>query len=149
MTGAGAWAGADVDEGAIDLVVKAFRTKGTKAGLRVAKSHGTSIFRGAQVYLDYRASTEEALAAEVAARQARVVKGQDRDVASLAFLEKRLVTVRNAVAAGRTPPQAVVDRPEIPRREVPRWLSFVAIGLSVIAFVRSSGHKQPQHTERS
>lgn len=135
----GAWGSPDVPDrlkADVALVVEAFRTKGTRAGLLAA--HNRGLLDGARCYVAARADTEEELAAKIATLRARLAReaslpGRIRE----AFLEARLDEVREAVGKGQTPPQAVIDRPEVPRRQVPRWLSYFAVGMSALALIRS------------
>lgn len=135
----GAWAGPDVERRLlddVDAVIAVFRTQGSKAGLVEAYQRG--IADGARLYVVTRAATEEDLAVRVAALRADMARRPTaRAAVALRFLEARLAEVREAQQKGHTPPQAVVDLPEVPRRQVPRWVPFVALGLSVFALLRS------------
>lgn len=131
----GAW-GATEEVPGVTETVKAFQVGGARAGLRTARR--LRVVSGAELYLAVRAETEEQLAARLAGLRANLVKKPNPiDAQRAAFLEARLEEVRHAIKQGATPPQAVVDKPELPRREVPRWIPFLAIGLSVTAFLRS------------
>lgn len=131
----GAWAGDPPIPGVSDTV-KAFQDGGARAGLRTARRY--NLIPGAELYLAVRAETEEQLSARLAALNAGLAtKPNHIDAQRAAFVEARLEEVRKAVKQGVTPPQAVVDRPELPRREVPRWIPFLAISLSVVALLRS------------
>lgn len=134
----GAWAGPDVEQGLmadVDAVVDVFRKRGAKAGLVEANNRG--VLDGARLYMQVRAATEEDLAARLAAlRAVQVRQPTPRNAVAIRFLDARLSEVREAQKQGHTPPQAVADLPEIPRKQVPRWIPFVALGLSVIALLR-------------
>lgn len=135
----GAWGSPDVPDrlkADVARVVDAFHRHGAKAGLREA--HRRGVLDGARIYLANRAATEEELSVHLARVRARLAtKPVLADRIIEAFLQARLEEVRRAVGSGQTPPQAVVDRPEIPRREVPRWVIFSGLALSVVAFLRS------------
>jgi hypothetical protein len=134
----GAWAGPDVERGLmadVDAVVDVFRHKGAKAGL--FEAHERGILDGARIYMQMRAATEEDLAVRVAALRAEQVRRPTpRNAVAIRFLEARLAEVRDAQKQGHTPAQAVADLPDVPRKQVPRWIPFVALGLSVIALLR-------------
>ena len=120
----------------VGSVVDVFRTKGASAGLLAAKQRG--ILEAARLYLLVRADTEEELAARLAKlRAALAVRPILGDKLREAFLVARLEEVRRAVAANHTPPQAIADKPEIPRRQIPRWVPVAALVLSAIALLRS------------
>lgn len=134
----GAWAGPDVERGLmadVDAVVDVFRKRGAKAGL--VEAHERGVLDGARLYMQVRAATEEDLAARLARLRAEQVKRPTpRNAVAIRFLDARLAEVREAQKQGHTPPQAVADLPEVPRRQVPRWIPFVALGLSVFALLR-------------
>lgn len=120
----------------VRAVVHAFREHGTDAGLREARARGTS--EGAKCYLASRADTEEMLAAKVAKKRAECVKHPTPvNRQCLAFLTVRLDEVRAAKKNGASAPQAVADKPEIPRTEVHRWVPYAALIVGVIALARS------------
>lgn len=134
--------GADAQTGmesAVVAVVHAFHEHGTAAGMREARKWGLQ--SGAALWVSVRADTEEQLAARLASIQAELARQpKNRELMiRRAFVEARLTEVREAVKAGATPKQAVRDRPEIPRREVRRWVPYVALGVGVIALLRSGG----------
>lgn len=131
----GAWGADDAVPGVADVVL-AFQRGGARAGLRAARAR--HLVSGAEMYMAVRAETEEQLSARLASLRAGLAtKPNSIDAQRAAFVEARLQEVQKAVKDGVTPPQAVVDKPELPRREVPRWIPFAAIGLSVIALLRS------------
>lgn len=131
----GAWGSAEATSG-VEEVVAAFRQGGARAGLRAARAR--RLVSGAEMYMAVRAETEEQLSARLATLRAGLAQRFNPiDAQRAAFVAARLQEVQTAVKAGVTPPQAVVDKPELPRKEVPRWLSFAAIGLSVVALLRS------------
>lgn len=136
----GAWGAPEAaDRLAADVakVIAAFQTTGTRAGL--AEAHACGLLDGARLYVAARRDTEEELAARLAALRAVQAVGGNTLTGriKIAFLEPRLEEVRKAVARGHTPPQAVIDKPEVPRRAVPRWVSFAALAMSAIALLRS------------
>lgn len=136
----GAWGApetADRLNADVAKVIAAFQTTGTRAGL--AEAHACGLLDGARLYVAARGNTEEELAVRIAAlRAAQAVGGATlAGRVKAAFLEARIDEVRKAGAKGHTPPQAVIDRPEVPRRMVPRWVSFTALALSVFVFFRS------------
>ncbi len=117
-------------------VTTAFAERGTAAGLRAARRRGLII--AAKLYHSIRSETEEELSARLARIRARLAtKPLLDDKFREAFVEARLDVVRDAVAKGATPPQAVADRPEVTRRQMPRWLSYATFALSVIALLRT------------
>jgi hypothetical protein len=135
----GAWGSPDVPDhlkADVKLVVEAFHEKGTRAGLLAA--HNRGLLDGARAYVAARADTEEELAVRLAVLRAKLAResslaGRIRE----AFLEARLDEVREATARGHTPPQAVIDKPDIPRRHIPRWLVITSIAMSALALLRS------------
>lgn len=146
VTQAGPWAGpetpsvvdAHTDKLAADVkaVTRVFHERGTRAGIMEARSRGVA--PGARLYLDVRAETEERLAVRVAKLRVEVMRapsGLNRQL--LAFAEARLAEVRGAVKNGSTPPQAVADKPDLPRTEVPRWVPITALALSALALAGS------------
>ena len=134
--------GAD-DETRLDSIVTAiahdFHEHGHRAGMREAARYG--LVDGARLYVAIRAESEEQLSARLAGIKAKLVAHPADRVLQIsrAFVQVRLAQVRAAGKEGRTPPQSVADRPEIPRREVPRWVPFAALVLSGIALARSLG----------
>lgn len=120
----------------VSAVIKAFRERGSAAGLEVARRRGLE--GAARVYLEARAETEEELAVRLAAIRARLAKNPTMmDRLREAFVKARLTEVR--AAGGHTPPQAIADKPEVPRRMVPRWVPYAALAVGVIALGRSFG----------
>lgn len=139
-TQAGPWAGPaapvqDALEQHVKAVTRAFREKGMRAGMAEARARGVE--PGAKLYVATRADTEERLAVRVARLRAETLRRGASPVSRqlLAFAEARLAEVRAAVKNGATPPQAVADKPDVPRTEVPRWLSYGAFALSAIALL--------------
>lgn len=117
-------------------IQEAFRSRGTQTGLRLAKQRG--LLPAARFYVDIRALTEEQLAAKQAELRARFAKAPTLPLKLReAFATARLAEVRAAQKKGETPPQAVVDKPEIPRKQIPRWVTWLGLTLSVISFARS------------
>lgn len=117
-------------------VVATFKTRGTLAGLELAKAKGVLV--GAQEWLAIRTLHEEDLAARWARVRARIAtKPLLDDKIREAFMAARLAELREAARKAETPGQAVIDKPEIPRRSIPRWVTFLAFGLSAVAFLRS------------
>jgi len=123
----------------VAVVIHDFHEHGTAAGMREAEKYGLGA--GAKLYCDIRAESEERLSARLASIRADLahVPGNMQAMVARAFVEARLTEVRAAVKDGRTPPQAVVDRPEIPRSEVPHWVPKVALAVGLIALLRSLG----------
>lgn len=120
----------------VSNVIIAFKRQGETAGLAAARVRG--LMEPARLYLAARADTEEELAARLARIRARLARAPSMtDRLAEAFLAARLDEVR--AAGSHTPPQAVADRPEVPRRMVPRWIPYAALGVGVIALVRSFG----------
>lgn len=118
----------------VAAVVTAFKDRGAKAGLEVARRRGLEI--AARVYLEARSDTEEELAARLARIRARLARRPNiEDQLKEAFVSVRLTEVR--AAGAHTPPQAVADKPEIPRRTVPRWVPYAALSVGVVALLRS------------
>lgn len=129
----------------VAAVVKAFSESGTRAGLVEAKRRG--ILEAARLYVKVRGDTEEELSARLAQVRADLIKHPTL-AAKLqeAFIAARLAEVQAATSKGHTPPQAVADKPEVPRRQVPRWVSYGALALSAIALVNSLvvSHRKPR-----
>jgi hypothetical protein len=132
-------------QGDVAAVMKAFAEQGTRAGLLEAKRRG--ILEAARLYVKVRGETEEELSARLATTRADLIKHPTL-TAKLqeAFLAARLEEVQAATSKGHTPPQAVADKPEVPRRQVPRWVSYGALALSAIALVNSLvvSHRKPR-----
>lgn len=121
-------------------VTGAFRVQGRAAGLRLARARGLE--PGAGLYFDVRADSEERLAARLADLRSQMARARSPNGAlaqQAAFVQARLEEVRSAVAKGQTPPPAIADHPEVPRREIPRWVPVVGLALSVLALVSSLG----------
>ena len=134
--------GADAEtklDSLVASVTHSFREHGTRAGMQEARKLGMT--DGARLYVEIRAETEEQLSARLARIRADLHARPGNDAAMLAraFVEVRLREVRAAVKNGATPPQAVADRPEIPRSEVPRWVPYGAFAIGLIALLRSLG----------
>lgn len=120
----------------VAAVISTFRTKGTDAALEDAKQRG--LLDGAKEYLWVRGYNEEELASRLAATRVRLAKRpQLPDKLKEAFLQARLEEVRTAVSKGHTPDQAVIDKPEVARRTLPRWLIYGSLGLSAFSFLLS------------
>lgn len=118
----------------VSAVITAFRDRGARAGLEVARRRGLEV--AARVYLEIRSDTEEELAAHLARIRARIARQPTvEDQLKEAFVAARLAEVR--AAGAHTPPQAVADKPEIPRRAVPRWVPYAALTVGVVALLRS------------
>jgi hypothetical protein len=133
-------AGADAETKMDSLcaaVAHAFGEHGYKSGMDEARRYGLGA--AAQFYVDIRTETEEQLAVRLAGLRAAL--GKDKENRALqarrAFVELRLAQVRAAVSKGQTPSPSVADRPEVPRREVKRWVPYAALAVGVIALVRS------------
>ena len=96
-----------------------------------------------------RGDTEEELSARLAEIRAALIKHPTLShKLQEAFLAARLEEVQAATSKGHTPPQAIADKPEVPRRQVPRWVSYGALVLSAIAlanslFVSHRSHRSP------
>lgn len=121
----------------VAVIVHDFHEHGERAGMREAAKVG--LVAGARLYVEIRAESEEQLSARLAKLRV-VLAGTPGNVSTMvarAFVEIRLVEVRAALKDSRTPPQAVADRPEIPRSEVPRWVPLTALALSMFAVLRS------------
>lgn len=136
----GAWGDADEAEAQLESDVEhikaAFADKGSKAGYKLAQERG--LLQAAQIYVGVRASNEESLSAKLARIRARLVRRPTlRDKLAEAFVAARLRDVRAAANRGETPPQAVRDKPQVPRKHVPRWIFFTSVTLGVIGFIRS------------
>lgn len=115
-------------------VIDAFRERGTAAGLREAQRRGVLV--GARTYYAIRAWTEEELAARLARLRAALTRRPTLEARlQEAFVRARLLEVREATAKGETPPQAVVDRPDVPRRYLPRWVTVLGVSLTSISVV--------------
>ncbi len=118
-------------------IVGAFKARGESAGMHLARAYGPRYVHGAKLYVTLRAASEEDLARRVAALTALYARGRDPlALVRKLFLEARLAEVRSSVQKAQTPPQAVKDRPEVPTQEafrVPRWVSFLALGLSGVS----------------
>jgi hypothetical protein len=118
----------------VSAVIAAFRNRGTKAGLEVARRRGLE--DAARVYLEARSETEEQLAVRLARIRARLARQPNaEDQLREAFISLRLEEVRRAGV--HTPPQAVLDQPDLPRKTVARWVPYAALTVGVIALVRS------------
>lgn len=140
----GAWGDPDQVADRLDQdvrdVVAAFRERGTPAGLRLAQARG--VLAGAHAYLAARGDVEEELAVKLARLRAALAKRATLDGRIVErFLLARLEEVRAAVSKSLTPPQAVIDKPEVPRRHVPRWVPLAALVMSAIALLRSGGSR--------
>lgn len=124
-------------ETAVAVIVHDFHDHGQAAGMRAAARWGLT--DGAKLYVAIRADTEEALAARLARLQADLKRQPQNPklIAARAFVFLRLHEVRNAIKSNFSAPQAIADRPEIPRREIPRWLSLTALGASAVAIFMS------------
>lgn len=136
------FAGADTEtkiDSLVAAVTHSFREHGTKAGLQEAAKLG--MLSGARLYIEIRAESEEQLSARLARIRSDLALSPENTGATVAraFVEVRLREVRAAVVSGQTPPQAIADRPEIPRREVRRWVPYVALAVGIIALARSLG----------
>ena len=140
FTGVPGIAGADV-ETKMDSVVAAiahdFHEHGYRAGMNEARRYGLD--GPAHLYVDIRAETEEQLAVRLAALRSDLVRNKkNRDLqARRAFVELRLSQVRAAVGKGQTPAPSVADKPDVPQREVRRWVPYAALAVGVIALLRS------------
>lgn len=122
----------------VQQVVDAFQDQGQEAGLATARRLG--LVSGASLYLSLRAATEEQLSVRLAEIRAQLARSGSPELRSqAAFVEARREEVRTAIGKGHTPPQAVVDKPEVPRREVPRWIPIAGLALAVVALLRSGG----------
>lgn len=123
----------------VAVVIHDFHEHGTRAGMAEAAKFGLQ--GGAKLYFDIRAESEEQLSARLARIRAdlHARPGDTSAMVARAFVEGRLTEVRAAVKNGATPPQAVADRPEIPRSEVKPWVPKLALAIGVIALLRSFG----------
>lgn len=113
-------------------VIDAFRERGASAGLLEARRRGVAV--GARTYLDVRAWTEEELASLLARLRSGLarrpsIEGRLKE----AFVHARLLEVREAHSKNHTPDQAVIDRPDVPRRSIPRWLSILGLTLTGVS----------------
>lgn len=129
----------------VAAVTKAFSEQGTRAGLLEAKRRG--ILEAARLYVKVRGETEEELSARLAVVRAELIQHPTLPAKLReAFIAARLEEVQAATSKGHTPPQAVADKPEVPRRQVPRWVSYGALALSAIALVNSLivSHRKPR-----
>lgn len=135
----GAWGDPDIParlQEDVSAVINAFKTRGTAAGMEMARRRGLGL--AAKVYVDARAENEEELAARLASIRARLATNPTMtDELRQVFVQARLDEVREAGA--HTPPQAVADKPDVARKGLPRWMSYAAIGMSAVALVRSFG----------
>ncbi len=133
----GAWGDSGAEnrlEADVRDVIDAFKSKGTTAALVLAQSRG--VLEGARTYLSARACHEEELAAMLARTRARLATSpQLVDKVRESFLKSRLAEVRAAFP--HTPDQAVIDKPEVPRKMVPKWVFYASLALSTILFLRS------------
>jgi hypothetical protein len=135
-----AFAGADAEtkmDSTVAAIAHAFSTHGFAAGMNEARRYGLE--GPARAYVEMRAETEEQLAVRLARVTADLVRRPDDRLlqALRAFVEVRLAQVRAAVAKAQTPPPSVADRPEVPRKEVHRWVPYVALAISAVALLRS------------
>ena len=123
----------------VAIIVHDFHEHGTRAGMAEAAKFGLQA--GAKLYCDIRAESEERLSARLARIRSDLAlsPGNMSAMVARAFVEARLTEVRAAVKDGRTPPQAVADRPEIPRSEVAPWVPKLALAVGIIALLRSLG----------
>lgn len=136
----GAWGEPEATEKRLDAdvaeVTRLFRCCGTAKALAEAQRRG--VLDGARLYLSARAEHEEDLAARLARIRTRLAtRPQLADKIREAFVDARLDEVRDALAKSHTPPQAVRDRPEVPRRHTPRWIPYAALFLAALALARS------------
>jgi len=116
-----------------EAVTEAFASRGQNAGLREAKRRG--LHDAAKVYLKIRKESEEDLSARLARIRAGQIKHPTlRGKLTEAFVLSRLEQVRDAGAKGHTPAQAVADLPEVPRKSIPRWVTYTALALSIVSF---------------
>jgi len=121
-----------------EAIATAFAERGEAAGMREANRRGLT--DAARVYLKIRAETEEELAARMARIRARLVRNPSLgDKLAEAFVRARLDEVREAGGKGHTPPQAVADLPEVPRKQIPRWVPVAGLVLAIVSFVVSVG----------
>lgn len=129
----------------VAAVTKAFSESGTRAGLLEARRRG--ILEAARLYVKVRGETEEELSARLAAVRAELIQHPTLPAKLReAFIAARLEEVQTATSKGHTPPQAVADKPEVPRRQVPRWVSYGALALSAVALLNSLvvSHRKPR-----
>jgi hypothetical protein len=121
----------------VAVIIHDFHEHGTRAGMAEAAKFGLQA--GARLYCDIRAESEERLSARLARIRSDLAlsPGDTGAMVARAFVEARLTEVRAAVKDGRTPPQAVVDKPEIPRSEVAPWIPKAALAIGIIALLRS------------
>lgn len=129
----------------VAAVTKAFSEQGTRAGLLEARRRG--ILEAARLYVKVRGETEEELSARLAAVRAALIQHPTLPVKlQEAFIAARLAEVQAATSKGHTPPQAIADKPEVPRRQVPRWVSYAAIAMSAAALLNSLvvSHRKPR-----
>jgi hypothetical protein len=128
---------ANVDQ-QINAIIGAFKSQSESAGMALAHQSGPDFVEGARQYVAARALPEESLAMRVAQLNAEFVqKKQQRIDVIRRFLDRRLLEVRAARARAATPPQAVIDRPEVPMHGIPRWITYAGFALSVTAFLVS------------
>jgi hypothetical protein len=134
--------GADAEtrlDSLIATIVHDFHEHGTGPGMREAIKYGLQ--DGARLWIETRSESEEELSGRLAKIRAYLSThpGDEHAMVDRAFLQVRLREVRAAIKDGATPPQAVADRADIPRREVKPWIAKAALVVGIIALVRSLG----------
>lgn len=130
-------------------LISVFRSRGEAAALEDARRVGPRFFRGAHAWTRYRAAPEPVLAQAVAELRASMAAHASKhalatpDAAGarieLAFLDERLAEVRQSATKNHTPPQAVIDRPDVPKVGVPRWVSFSLLALALLSATAAVG----------